>query len=76
MEKIQLMLDSVEKVREFSNAAARVKCNFDLKSGRYIVDGKSIMGIFSLDLTKPVEVLPASEGEKKELLEAFHEFIK
>lgn len=76
MEKIQLMLDSVDKVREFSNVAGKVDCNFDLKSGRYIIDGKSIMGIFSLDLTKPVEVLLTSEGDKKELLDAFHEFIK
>lgn len=75
MEKIQVLLNSVDKVREFSMIASGVDCNFDLKSGRYIIDGKSIMGIFSLDLSQPLELVGTNEKDRAEIVDAFQSFI-
>lgn len=75
MEKIQVLLNSIDKVREFVNIAGSVDCNFDLKSGRYIIDGKSIMGIFSLDLSQPLELVGTNETDKAEIIDAFQSFI-
>ncbi len=47
-------LNSVEKVKEFVADVSRFEEDIDLVSGRFIVDAKSIMGIFSLDLSKPL----------------------
>lgn len=49
-------IDTIDKVKEFYNLCS--KCNGDITvySERYIVSGKSIMGLFSLDLSKPLKV--------------------
>lgn len=75
MEKIQVLLNSIDKVREFVNIAGNVDCNFDLKSGRYIIDGKSIMGIFSLDLSQPLELVGTNENDRATIMNAFQNFI-
>ena len=54
MNSVQISLNSIEKVKSFVNAIARFEADFDLVSGRYVIDAKSIMGIFSLDLSKPI----------------------
>lgn len=56
MQTLQVQLTSIEAVRKFVELANL--CDFDVtvSSGKYRIDGKSIMGIFSLDLTKPVKV--------------------
>ena len=56
MVKFQVLLNTVDKVKEFVQISARYPFEIDLSSGRYVVDGKSIMGIFSFDLHNPVEV--------------------
>ena len=56
MKSVQISLDSIDKVKSFVNAVNRLDGEFDLVSGRYIVDAKSIMGIFSLDLSRPIEL--------------------
>ena len=53
MNSVQISLNSIEKVKSFVNDIARFEADFDL-SGRYVIDAKSIMGIFSLDLSKPI----------------------
>ena len=75
MEPIQVLLDSIDKVKEFVQIAGHVECNFDLKSGRFVIDGKSIMGIFSLDLSKPLELVGAHESDRPVIEEAFERFI-
>lgn len=57
MSKVMVYLNSVEKVKNFINITNKMDCQLDLISGRYVVDGKSIMGIFSLDLSQPVELV-------------------
>ncbi|MBQ6602749.1 MAG: HPr family phosphocarrier protein [Eubacterium sp.] len=66
MKTIPVVLDSIGKIKDFVNTVSRFKCDFDLVSGRYVIDAKSIMGIFSLDLSKPVDLSIHSEGEELE----------
>ena len=49
-----IKLSTIDDVRTFVNTVSKYDADIDLKSGRYVVDAKSIMGIFSLDLTKPI----------------------
>lgn len=51
-----VLLDTVDKVKQFVQISSRYPFEIDLSSGRYVVDGKSIMGIFSFDLRQAVEV--------------------
>jgi phosphocarrier protein HPr len=55
---------SISDVQNFVNAACAADYDIDLVSGRYRVNAKSIMGIFSLDLTKPIEVHIHAENEE------------
>lgn len=52
----EMNLSSINDVKDFVNTVSRYDFDVDLISGRYIVDAKSIMGIFSLDLSKPIKV--------------------
>lgn len=54
MKTVNISLNSIEKVKTFVNLINRYDYDFDLVSGRYVIDAKSIMGIFSLDLSKPI----------------------
>ena len=56
MKTVNICLNSIEKVKSFVNAITRFDVDFDLVSGRYVIDAKSIMGIFSLDLSKPIDL--------------------
>ena len=56
MKSINIYLNSIDKVKSFVNIIAAVEGDLDLASDRYVVDAKSIMGIFSLDLSKPVRL--------------------
>ena len=56
MSTINILIDSISKVKEFNNLAVKFPCEIDIISGRYIIDGRSLMGLFSLDLGKPVEM--------------------
>ena len=59
---IQLL--SINDVKEFVNTATLADFEIDLVSGRYTVDAKSIMGIFSLDLSKPITVVANCDDAK------------
>ena len=56
MVNAKIRLYTISDIREFVNIATKYDFDIDLKSGRYIVDAKSIMGIFSLDLMNPIEL--------------------
>lgn len=53
----KIALTNIKDVKDFVNAANMCDFSIDLSSGRYTVDGKSIMGIFSLDLSKPITLI-------------------
>ena len=63
MKTVMISLNSIDKVKSFVNDISKVNFDFDLVSGRYVIDAKSIMGIFSLDLSKPIELNIHAEGE-------------
>lgn len=56
MKTFNIQLNSINDVKVFVNTVNKYSCDIDLTSGRYVVDAKSIMGIFSLDLSKPIKV--------------------
>ena len=56
MKTVNVMLGTINDVKEFVNVVTKYDFDVDLVSGRYAVDAKSIMGIFSLDLSKPIRV--------------------
>ena len=56
MTTFNIMLSSINDVKNFVNIVNKYDYEIDLTSGRYVVDAKSIMGIFSLDLSKPIQV--------------------
>ena len=74
MSTVSISLNSIEKVKSFVNEIAKFSCDFDLISGRYIIDAKSIMGIFSLDLSKPV-TLNIYNDDDNTILEQLKPFI-
>ena len=64
MKTVQISLNSIDKVKSFVNSISKFYFDFDLISGRYVIDAKSIMGIFSLDLSKPIDLSIHAEGER------------
>ena len=68
MKTIQISLNSIDKVKAFVNDITRFDNDFDLVSGRYVIDAKSIMGIFSLDLSKPIDLSIHAEENLDEIL--------
>ena len=57
MSKTKIMLSTIAQVRDFVNKVILVDFDVDLVQGRYVIDAKSIMGIFSLDLLSPIELV-------------------
>ena len=63
MKTVQISLNSIDKVKSFVNDITKFDYDFDLVSGRYVIDAKSIMGIFSLDLSKPIDLNIHAENQ-------------
>ena len=62
MNKMEIILPGIKEVRDFVNLVVLADYEVDLAQGRYIVDAKSIMGIFSLDLLSPIKVIAHCDG--------------
>ena len=75
MKTAKISLNSIDKVKAFVNEISKFDCDFDLVSGRYVIDAKSIMGIFSLDLSKPIDLNIHSENNVDEILSKLSPFI-
>ena len=75
MKKVTISLNSIDKVKSFVNEVSKFDTDFDLVSGRYVIDAKSIMGIFSLDLSKPIDLAIHTETNLDEVLEALKPYI-
>ena len=75
MKTVKISLNSIDKVQAFVNEVTKYDAEFDLVSGRYVIDAKSIMGIFSLDLSKPIDLNIHSENNIDEILAKLDEFI-
>ncbi len=57
MKKVLVSINSIEKVKSFVKDITEYDYDFDLVSGRYVIDAKSMLGIFSLDLSQPLELV-------------------
>ena len=75
MREVKIFLGTIERVKDFVNAVTRLDCDMDIVSGRYVIDAKSIMGIFSLDLSKPIDLAIHTEDNLNEILEALKPYI-
>ena len=75
MKTVQISLNSIDKVKSFGNAITQFEFDFDLVSGRYVIDAKSIMGIFSLDLSKPIELVIHAEDHLDEIMDILKPYI-
>ncbi len=64
MKAVNIKLSLAENVKYFVNIANKYPYDVDLRVGRHVVDGKSILGIFSLDLSKPIDLNVHAEGDK------------
>ncbi len=64
MKTFDILLNSINDIKAFVNIVNKYSFDVDLTSGRYVVDAKSIMGIFSLDLSKPIKVDVHAEGDE------------
>ena len=74
MKEIMIRLSTIQDVNQFVKIVAGADQDIDLSSGRYVVDGKSIMGIFSLDLMNPIKM--SIHGDNvEEILEQVKSFI-
>ena len=74
MKTVQISLNSIDKVKSFVNEITKYDNDFDLVSGRYVIDAKSIMGIFSLDLSKPIDLNIHSETDLDEILSVLEKY--
>lgn len=75
MKTVRICLNSIDKVKSFVNDLTKFDTDFDLVSGRYVIDAKSIMGIFSLDLSKPIDLNIHSESNVDEILNILSPYI-
>ncbi len=75
MKTVRISLNSIDKVKSFVNDLTKFDTDFDLVSGRYVIDAKSIMGIFSLDLTKPIDLNIHSESSVDEIVNILKPYI-
>lgn len=75
MMKKKILLNSIDAVKNFVNTVTKYECDFDLVTGRYVIDAKSIMGIFSLNLSKPIELNIHADGDAEEIIASIKEFL-
>ena len=75
MKSVMIRLSLVENVNKFVNIVSRYPFDMDLRAGRHVVDAKSILGIFSLDLSRPI-TLEIYHDDCTQLLEEISPFME
>ena len=73
MQQVYVKFKNVEHVQKFLNVIEKFETSFDLGSGRRIVDAKSILGVFALDLSKPQKL--CFESDDQEIFEKLKPFL-
>ena len=74
MYETTIQLNAINDVKDIENTVMMFDYDIDLVSGRYAIDAKSIMGIFSLDLSKPIK-LQAHTEDPEALIKAIQKYI-
>ena len=75
MKTVKISLNSIDKVKAFVNDVTKFNTDFDLVSGRYVIDAKSIMGIFSLDLSKANDINIHDDDNMDDILKTLAPYI-
>ena len=76
MTSVKVSLSSIDKVKAFVNDISVFPADFDLVAGRYVIDAKSIMGIFSLDISKPIDLnIYAEDAEITPIMDALKPYL-
>lgn len=76
MKTVVINLGTIDKVKRFVNIVSKYEYDFDLVSGRYVIDAKSIMGIFSIDLSKNITLnIHAEDDNLDSIMEELDSFI-
>ncbi len=76
MKKVQVSLNSIDKVKSFVKDISQFDEDLDLISGRYVIDAKSLLGIFSLDLSKPIDLnIHAEDATADAIVEALSAYL-
>ena len=74
MRSVYVSLPSVNSVQKFVATVSKLEGNFDFQSGNYILDARSLMGIFTLDLTKPLKL--NIQNDTEETMHALRSFLE
>lgn len=73
MQEVEISLSSIDDVKQFVQTLTMFDGDFELVSGKYIVDAKSILGLFSVDLSKPVILrIDVEKTKMEEVLKAIY----
>ena len=77
MIQFTVLINTIENVKNFNKKFWNMESDADLRQGRYVVDAKSVLGILSMDITRPIElIIYDEEGKNKEkYLELLKEYI-
>lgn len=71
---MHVTLNTIEKVTDFVTVMSKLEDDVNLVSGRFVVDAKSILGILSLDLSKPIKVEFIGSKDQKEIISIISAF--
>lgn len=72
----KVSLTNIDRVKSFVNCVTKIDTDIDLISGRFVVDAKSILGIFSVDLSQPIELrIHADEKQADEILRQLSDYL-
>ena len=76
MNRTTVVLNEISTIKKFNNEVEKFESDIDLIKGRYVIDAKSLIGLFTLDLSTPVDIVIHSENEDeiKRFYEAMKEF--
>ncbi len=69
--RAKILINSVDKIKDFVNIVVKYPCDCDLMSGKYVIDAKSLIGIFSLDVSKPIDLVVHDETADLEPVRKF-----
>ena len=75
MTSVTVNINSIDKVKRFVSASTSFDNDFDLVCDRYVIDAKSIMGIFSLDISKPIDLIVHTDADDEDILAALKPYL-
>lgn len=73
LKQVEVLIDAPEKAKKLCHILSGHKGAFDLAKGRYIVDGKSVIGVCTMDLSKPLTLTIHEEDDT--VMEEIREFV-